>query len=376
MFYTPLDFDRRIDHLVRQLLQRQPPDLRPAGYARRKRTPPNRSCRSDRVRGRVELQHVRSATTRAGPCCSDISFTIAAGRDDRRGGAKRLGKSTLVSLIARLVRRGPRADPHRRRRRAAASIRGNSAGRSAWSPRSRSCSADRLPTTSPTATPQAAPEQILLAAKQADAHDFIMRMPLAYSTQLGEGGSGLSGGERQRLSIARALLFDPAILILDEATASVDAESERAICRAIRRWARRRTAIVIAHRLSTLQDADRLLVFDQGRLIEQGTQQELLSRGGLYSTLLRLQCNLHEGRPHADPAFGADAMSGVETMLAYADGDEVEFPSLPSLSPNDRAALAGHGGEGENGDANEQRAFAGSIPPPWRLPTARRACSA
>ena len=143
---------------------------------------------------------------------------------------------------------------------------------------------------------QAAPEQILLAAKQADAHDFIMRMPLAYSTQLGEGGSGLSGGERQRLSIARALLFDPAILILDEATASVDAESERAICRAIRRWARRRTAIVIAHRLSTLQDADRLLVFDQGRLIEQGTQQELLSRGGLYSTLLRLQCNLTEGR--------------------------------------------------------------------------------
>ena len=125
-------------------------------------------------------------------------------------------------------------------------------------------------------------------------------MPLAYSTQLGEGGSGLSGGERQRLSIARALLFDPAILILDEATASVDAESERAICRAIRRWAGpcihgRRTAIVIAHRLSTLQDADRLLVFDQGRLIEEGTQQELLSRGGLYSTLLRLQQGYRAG---------------------------------------------------------------------------------
>ena len=84
---------------------------------------------------------------------------------------------------------------------------------------------------------QATPEQILLAARNADSHEFIMRMPFAYETQLGEGGSGLSGGERQRLSIARALLFDPAILILDEATASVDAESERAICQAIRRWA-------------------------------------------------------------------------------------------------------------------------------------------
>ena len=159
--------------------------------------------------------------------------------------------------------------------------------------------------------PQAAPEQILLAAKQADAHDFIMRMPLAYSTQLGEGGSGLSGGERQRLSIARALLFDPAILILDEATASVDAESERAICRAIRRWARRRTAIVIAHRLSTLRDADRLLVFDQGRLIEMGTHEELIAVGGLYGTLLRLQSNPTEsmqgGRRRPTPTMRACA---------------------------------------------------------------------
>jgi hypothetical protein len=114
-------------------------------------------------------------------------------------------------------------------------------------------------------------------------------MPLAYDTPLGEGGSGLSGGERQRLSIARALLFDPAILILDEATASVDAESERAICDAIRRWAGRRTTILIAHRLSTLQDADRLFVFDQGRLVEQGSHEELLAHQGLYQKLAQLQ---------------------------------------------------------------------------------------
>jgi hypothetical protein len=106
---------------------------------------------------------------------------------------------------------------------------------------------------------------------------------------LGEGGAGLSGGERQRLSIARALLVDPDILILDEATASIDAESERAICAAIRRFSRQRTTIAIAHRLSTLRNADRLLVFDQGRLVEQGTHNELMALNGLYSSLVRLQ---------------------------------------------------------------------------------------
>ena len=124
-----------------------------------------------------------------------------------------------------------------------------------------------------------------------------MRMPLAYDTPLGEGGVGLSGGERQRLSIARALLFDSPILVLDEATASVDAESERAICEAIRRGSSRRTTILIAHRLSTLQDADRLFVFDQGRLVEQGTHAELLARGGLYDKLARLQGNRDPRRP-------------------------------------------------------------------------------
>ncbi len=327
----------------------------------------------DRVQGRVELRDVSFGYDKSRPVLSDISFTIAPGEMIGVVGRSGSGKSTLVSLIARLydadhgqilidgvdVRE---LDPRQLRRQIGMVpqepflFRGAVAENIAYG------------------NAQAAPEQILLAAKQADAHDFIMRMPLAYSTQLGEGGSGLSGGERQRLSIARALLFDPAILILDEATASVDAESERAICRAIRRWARRRTAIVIAHRLSTLQDADRLFVFDQGRLIEQGTQEELLSRGGLYSTLLRLQCNLNEGRLHAGPAVGADAMSGVETMAAYADGDEVEFPSLPSLSPNDRAAPGAW--VRKNMRTPATAGCAGSIPPPRRSPAAGRACSA
>ncbi len=195
---------------------------------------------------------------------------------------------------------------------------------------------------------QATPEQVLLAARNADCHEFIMRMPFAYETQLGEGGCGLSGGERQRLSIARALLFDPAILILDEATASVDAESERAICRAIRRWAQapcthgrgrgRRTTIVIAHRLSTLQGADRLLVFDQGRLVEQGTPAELLEQGGLYSTLASIQYNLSENRRRFESAAGGDAARDIAEAAAESGGGESLFQEAP-VNASSRAAI-------------------------------------
>ena len=138
-------------------------------------------------------------------------------------------------------------------------------------------------------SPEAGPEQILAAAKQASAHDFVLRLPFGYDTVLGEEGSGLSGGEKQRVSIARALLYDPGVLILDEATSSVDTESERAIQEALDRFSRGRTTIAIAHRLSTLRRADRLLVFDQGKLIEQGTHDELVAAGGLYSRLTHAQ---------------------------------------------------------------------------------------
>jgi ATP-binding cassette subfamily B protein len=283
--------------------------------------------------GRVELRDVSFGYDKSRPVLHDIGFTVEPGEMVGVVGRSGSGKSTLVNLIARLydVDAGQvlvdgvdvREMDLRQLRRHVGMVpqepflfRGSIADNVAYG------------------NAQAAPGQILLAARQADAHDFIMRMPLAYSTQLGEGGSGLSGGERQRLSIARALLFNPTILILDEATASVDAESERSICRAIRRWARapcthgRRTAIVIAHRLSTLQDADRLLVFDQGRLIEQGTQPELLARGGLYSRLLRLQQgSVQEDGRFGDPVVAALATSGAETVAFHADGDGAAFSS-------------------------------------------------
>jgi len=140
--------------------------------------------------------------------------------------------------------------------------------------------------------PNAAPEQVILSAKAANAHDFILRMPFGYDMPLGERGAGLSGGEKQRVSIARALLYDPRILILDEATSSVDAESEKAIQDALGVLTRGRTTIAIAHRLSTLRHADRILVFDRGRLVEEGTHAELWVQEGLYARLVRMQSQL------------------------------------------------------------------------------------
>jgi len=140
--------------------------------------------------------------------------------------------------------------------------------------------------------PDADSEAVLRAAKAANAHDFIAAMPAAYDTRLGERGAGLSGGERQRITIARGLIREPRILILDEATSSVDTESEQQIQRALAEMARGRTTIVIAHRLSTLRQADYILVLDAGRIVESGTHQELLEREGLYWRLVKIQSEL------------------------------------------------------------------------------------
>jgi subfamily B ATP-binding cassette protein MsbA len=151
--------------------------------------------------------------------------------------------------------------------------------------------------------PTATMEEIIAAAEAAQAHGFITAFPEGYDTQIGERGVKLSGGQRQRVAIARALLRDPRILILDEATSSLDAESESAVQEALNRLLQGRTAFIIAHRLSTIRDANRILVMDQGRVVEQGTHAQLMAAGGLYRALYETQ--LREETKPADVAAPA-----------------------------------------------------------------------
>jgi len=132
-------------------------------------------------------------------------------------------------------------------------------------------------------------EAIVAAAKAANAHDFIAELPEGYHTNIGDRGSKLSGGQRQRLTIARALLKNPPILILDEATSALDSESEKLVQLALDRLLQNRTALVIAHRLSTVQHADEILVLDAGRIVERGTHEALLGKNGIYRKLVELQ---------------------------------------------------------------------------------------
>ena len=135
--------------------------------------------------------------------------------------------------------------------------------------------------------PEASQEEVIEAAKKAACHDFILSLPDGYDTKIGEGGASLSGGERQRISIARAIIKDAPIIILDEATANVDPENEEALMQAIQALTRDKTIIMIAHRLKTVEHADQILVLDEGRIVEQGKHQDLLAKQGIYSKFIQ-----------------------------------------------------------------------------------------
>jgi ABC-type multidrug transport system fused ATPase/permease subunit len=148
--------------------------------------------------------------------------------------------------------------------------------------------------------PDATEEEMVAAAEAAYAHEFITQLPEGYDTEIGERGVKLSGGQKQRLSLARAILTDPRILILDEATSSVDAEAEYLIQQALDKVMQGRTSLVIAHRLSTIRNADKIIALEGGRIREVGDHHELLARGGLYSSLYRRQLELVTDGTDAD----------------------------------------------------------------------------
>ena len=137
--------------------------------------------------------------------------------------------------------------------------------------------------------PDASEEQMIAAAKKARCHDFIMALPDGYDTVIGEGGSSLSGGEKQRISIARAMLKDAPIVILDEATASIDPENEHLIQEAISALTHGKTIITIAHRLATIENADQILVIDGGTVVQKGTHKELLAQKGIYQEFIKIR---------------------------------------------------------------------------------------
>ncbi len=239
-------------------------------------------------RGEIELTNVTFGYETFRPVLKDITLHVRAGENLGIVGRSGAGKSTLVNLISRLydVDEGTiRIDGHDVRDIAFSDLRRSVAMVSQDTYVFMGSVADNIAYADKTASRA----DIIRAAKLAGAHDFISAMPDGYDTIIGAGGKDLSGGERQRISIARAVLANPRILILDEATSAVDTKTEQLIEKSVSLLAEGRTTISIAHRLSTLRNADRLIVIDGGRIVEEGTHDELMAKEGIYHMLSDLQ---------------------------------------------------------------------------------------
>lgn len=244
--------------------------------------------RVDTIDGDIVFDHVNFHYNPNRPILKDISFTIQKGDHVGLVGHTGSGKSTIANLITRMydvVSGSITIDGVDIKNLEMASLRRNVAIVSQEVYIFRGTIMDNIRY----ARPDATREEVVTAAQAANAHDFILRLPEGYDTMVGIGSRSLSGGERQRISIARALLLNPSLLILDEATAAMDTETERLISEAIDRVSEGKTTISIAHRLSTLKNCDYLMAIDNGELAEMGTAEELMEKKGIYYRLWTLQ---------------------------------------------------------------------------------------
>jgi subfamily B ATP-binding cassette protein HlyB/CyaB len=246
------------------------------------------------IRGEVVFDHVTFRYRVDGPeVLHEVNLTVPAGQIVGIVGPSGSGKSTLAKLVQRLyVPESGRVlvdgidlamiDPAWLRRQVGVVLQENILFNR--SVRDNIALAD----------PAMAIERVIAASQLAGAHEFVLELPEGYDTIVGERGGSLSGGQRQRIAIARALVMNPRILILDEATSALDYESERAIQQSMREIARGRTVFIIAHRLSTVRSANRIITIERGRVVEDGTHDQLINTGGRYASLHRLQAGLHE----------------------------------------------------------------------------------
>ena len=247
------------------------------------------------VEGHIAFEHVWFRYTPDGEeVLQDVSFEMRPGEVVALVGPSGAGKTSIANLICRFydpIRGRITLDGHDLRQVKVASLRKHVAVVLQDTFLFNTTVRENLLCGKQDATE----EELVAAAKAAYAHDFIMALPQGYDTEIGERGVRLSGGQKQRLALARAILADPRILILDEATSSVDAEAEYLIQKALRQVLRGRTALVIAHRLSTIRDADKIIALEDGRVREVGGHEELLARGGLYSQLYQRQLETIRG---------------------------------------------------------------------------------
>jgi ATP-binding cassette subfamily B protein len=312
-FYSQLQRALGATQRVRELLQEEPEPSEP---------PVKSLGTGPRVRGEIVFEHVafRYPSRPEVQVLHDITFRVEPGQRVALAGPSGAGKSTVVSLLLRFYE--PEAgrvliDGRDARAYGLRELR----GQMAVVPQDVLLFGGTIAENIGYGRPGASEAEVVEAARRANADEFIRSFPDGYQTRVGERGVQLSGGQRQRVAIARAILRDPAVLILDEATSSLDSASESLVLQALDRLMEGRTSLIIAHRLSTVRRADRIVVIKEGRTVESGTHDELLRReGGEYCTLSQLQLDL--------------------TASPFPDGQEDDSWPKPAPTPGPLIPLA------------------------------------